>query len=116
MDRYSYALTFVATLFVSGCVNIHDDSNCEIEAQDMVILQSRALEFLKAKGQDTRCEEFDDRAYFSKKHGCALYGNSTNGARNPLTGVACPQYLDGGYVILFDVDDLQPKEMLLFRY
>ncbi len=116
MNLSKLIVLFAISLCISGCYSVPTIADCAITAEELVTLKKDSLVFLESKGIDTKCEVFSNEPEIVGKYGCGLYGNATNGAKNPRTGQDCPLYLDGGYWVTFDHETLKTKQMVLVSW
>jgi len=93
-----------------ACVSVNTNE-CNISPDSIKILKVESLKYMESIGIDTSCEEFSENPRFLKGSGCGIYGNATYGAENKRSGKICPEYLDGGYYIIFEPKTLKPKDI-----
>ena len=109
-------LGFLIFLYLSSCVSNPNNQLCELTDSEVKELQTKSYEFMAVQGLDPICEELADSPVFVKNYGCGLFGNATYDGANPRTGKYCPEYLDGGYYVIYDSEFIEPKEVVLIAW
>ena len=103
----------VPTVLSAACSVIPIDSECSLTDLQLEVLKPRVLSFLDAEWRSggSECEEITSYTQYVNDFGCGVYGLPAGSSRS-----GCPDVLDGDYFVIFDLDTLEPTEIVLIAY